>query len=70
MKSSVDNILLFAECCLPNAVERLKRSASVAGYKTFGYLYKFNQKTNECVVDENEWLDFLQVIKDIADDHS
>jgi hypothetical protein len=65
MKQYVSDVLLFAECCAPGAVERLKRSAESAGYKGFWYLYTCT-RTSEHVHDENEWDNFLDVIKRIA----
>jgi hypothetical protein len=66
MKQYVPDILLFAECCSPGAVKRLKESAKSAGYKGFWYLYTCT-RTSEHVHDENEWEDFIEVIKRIVD---
>jgi hypothetical protein len=66
MRPYIGNILLFAECCEPNAVERLKRSAESAGYKGFWYLYACNQNTSECIVDEMQWINFIQTLKSLV----
>jgi hypothetical protein len=70
MRPYVNNILLFAECCEPTAVERLKRSAKSAGYKGFWYLYACNQKTLECVIDEKVWINFIETLKSLAERYS
>jgi hypothetical protein len=66
----VDKVLLFAECCEPNAVDRLKRSAKSKGYQGFWYLYTCNQATCECTVDPDQWKDFLRKLRAIASEHS
>ena len=66
MRPYIDNVLLFAECCEPNAVRRLKRSAESAGYKGFWYLYACNQNTSECTVDEMQWINFIQTLKSLG----
>lgn len=70
LKSYVDKIILFAECCEPNAVNRLKTSAKTAGYVGFWYLYACNQTTCQCIADPDQWMDFLGTLKSIADRHS
>jgi hypothetical protein len=66
MKQYVSNILLFAECCAPSAVERLKKSAKSAGYKGFWHLYTCT-RTSEALHDEKEWENFLEVIKRMSE---
>jgi len=66
----VDKVLLFAECCEPNAVGRLKRSAVSAGYEGFWYLYACSQTTSQCTVDPEQWEDFLHTLRSIARGHS
>lgn len=68
LKPYVDKVLLFAECCEPNAVNRLKASAKSAGYTGFWYLYTCNQATCECTVDPKHWEKFLRTLKSIASD--
>ncbi|OHB98500.1 MAG: hypothetical protein A2W74_04450 [Planctomycetes bacterium RIFCSPLOWO2_12_38_17] len=65
----VNKVFLFAECCEPRAVKRLKKSALTAGYEGFWYLYACD-KTMQCTVDENEWINFLDVLKKLVDAHS
>ena len=66
IKPYVKNVLLFAECCEPNMVERLRKSAKSAGYKGFWYLYAYNQDTSVCTADEEVWIDFLETIRCLA----
>jgi hypothetical protein len=68
MKQYVSNVLLFAECCAPGAIGRLKKSAKSAGYKGFWCLYMCT-KGSEPLHDEKEWENFLEVIKRIAERH-
>jgi hypothetical protein len=70
LRPYVGKVFLFAECCEPNTVNRLKRSAQSAGYVGFWYLYACNQATSVCTVDENQWLDFLVKLRRIAGRHS
>lgn len=65
MKPYVSNILLFAECCAPGSVQRLKQSAKSAGYKGFWYLYTCTKKC-DTEHNENEWLNFLEEIRRIV----
>jgi len=69
LRPYVDKVFLFAECCEPNAVNRLRRSAQSAGYVGFWYLYACNQATSVCTVDENQWKDFLIKLRRIARGH-
>ena len=66
IRRHVRDVLIFAECCSPGSVERLKESAKSAGYKGFWYLYTCNPKTSICAFNEREWENFLSVIKKIA----
>ncbi len=70
LRPYVDKVLLFAECCEPNAIDKLKRSAKSAGYEGFWYLYACNQATFECTTDPDQWEDFLRTLKSIASEHS
>ncbi len=69
LSSYVNKVLLFAECCEPNAVDRLKRSAESAGYKGFWYLYACNQTTSQCTIDPDQWENFLHTLRSIAHRH-
>src|SRR4030042_6632898 len=66
LRPYVGEVLLFAECCEPNAVNRIKRSAESAGYQGFWYLYACNQATSQCTADPDQWKEFLQTLKSIA----
>jgi len=66
LSSYVDKVLLFAECCEPNAVDKLKRSAESAGYEGFWYLYACNQTTSQCTIDPEQWEEFLHTLRSIA----
>ena len=70
LRPYVDKVLLFAECCEPNAVNRLKRSAELAGYAGFWYLYACDQATCQCTADPNQWKHFLRTLKSIGSDNS
>jgi hypothetical protein len=65
----VGKVFLFAECCEPNVVDRLKRSAESVGYVGFWYLYTCNQTTCECTVDPVQWEDFLRKLRSIASEY-
>lgn len=59
IRSYVDNILLFAECCNRSSVKRLKEQAVSAGYTGFWYLYTWDKKNSQYLKDEKQWEDFL-----------
>lgn len=63
-KYNMKNIFLFAECCRPKAIDRLKTQADDAGYKGFFHLYTLDKK-NIIDRDENVYLEFIQAIKDV-----
>lgn len=58
----VKQVFLFAECCAPDKVDSLRKSAKKAGYLAFGYLYTFDEKRSQCANDEEGWLDFLDAV--------
>jgi hypothetical protein len=66
IKPYADKVLLFAECCEPGAVKKLKKSARSAGYTGFWYLYACDQATSVCTVDPKEWMGFLGTLRSIA----
>lgn len=68
LKPYVDKIFIFAECCEPSAVKRLKRSAQAAGCEGFWYLYACD-KMNQCTKDPREWEDFLTTLEKLVDAH-
>jgi hypothetical protein len=62
LRPYVKHVFLFAECCAPDKVTTLQKKAKRAGYATFGYLYTFDEKHSECVLDEDGWLRFLDAV--------
>ncbi len=67
LKPYVDKIFIFAECCEPSAVKRLKRSAQAAGCDGFWYLYACD-KMKQCIKDPREWReDFLTTLEKLVD---
>jgi len=70
LKPYVDKVFLFAECCEPTDINKLKKSAQTAGYEGFWYLYACNQATSQCTVDPKQWEDFLRKLRGIATEHS
>lgn len=67
IKDYVKNVLLFAECCEPKKIERIKKAAKKSGYKGFWYLYEYNKDTMECKLDDNVLMDFLTQTRKLAD---
>jgi len=65
----VDKVFLVAECCEPNVVDRLKRSAESVGYAGFWYLYTCKQTTCECTVDPPQWEDFLHKLRSVVSEY-
>ena len=65
LKPYVDKIFIFAECCEPSAVTRLKRSAQKAGCKGFWYLYACD-KMKQCTIDPEEWDNFLTTLEKLV----
>lgn len=64
-KYELKNIFLFAECCLPKSIDRLKTQAISAGYKGFYYLYAIDKKGNiKC--DEKQYLAFIKEMENVA----
>lgn len=64
-KYNVKNILLFAECCRPKSIDRLKTQADDAGYKGFFHLYTLDKK-DIIDRDDNVYLAFIQAIKNVS----
>jgi len=65
LRPYVSKVLLFAECCRPNAVDRLRDRAQKAGYLGFWYLYTLNEETSSPQqIDERQWEGFLSTLLD------
>jgi hypothetical protein len=65
-KYNLKNMFLFAECCKPRAVARLKAQASAAGYKGFFYLYTFETKQSIINRDSQIYEQFIEGVIDAA----
>lgn len=68
MKKYVDKVLLFAECCEPKKISRIKDAATKNGYIGFWYLYEFNKDTKECKHDDNVLIDFLAATRKLVEE--
>ena len=62
VRDYVKNVWLFAECCRPGAVDRLREKSQEAGYGKFWYLYAWDGKSS---IQQNKqgWFDFLESVK-------
>lgn len=65
MLSYVSKVWLFAECCGPESVEKIRDAAKEIGYENFWYLYTWSRTTNEIVDDVDGWLHFIDTIKSL-----
>lgn len=63
-KFGIENIFLFAECCKDTRYESMKEKAQKAGYAGLWCLY-FTTKENDYKTDENEYIDFLNAIRNV-----
>lgn len=65
VRKYVDQVWLFAECCPPQAVSRLRKAARSAGYAEFWYLYPWD---GERAFEPNQqgWLDFIKQVRKLA----
>jgi len=68
LKPHVKEILIFAECCEPSAVKRLKKSAQAVGCHSFWYLYVCD-KMKQCTKYPKEWENFLTTLEKLVGDH-
>lgn len=66
IRGYVGNVLLFAECCDPRKVSRLRRAAQVAGYKGLWYLYAWEAESSKYTHDETLWEDFLLQVEKLV----
>ena len=55
---------LFAECCRPGAVDRLREKSREAGYGKFWYLYTWDGKRS-IQPNQEMWLDFLESVESL-----
>ena len=61
----VKDVWLFAECCPPSAVNRLREKSREAGYGNFWYLYPWDGERS-IQLGENMCFDFLKAVKRLA----
>lgn len=61
-KYRMRDIFLFAECCNPVSLDRLKRQAKEAGHKGFFYLYTLD-KNGIIGTDENVYVKFIEAMQ-------
>ena len=62
MKEFVDRVWLFAECCDPNSIERIRNKAEECGYEKFWPLYTWNKRT-EPTPNREGWNDFVEEVE-------
>lgn len=67
MKNYISNIWLFAECCGPQSVAPITKTATEYGYSAFWHLYIWNRLTGETKLDEGIWKDFEKEIRELVD---
>ena len=67
MRTFVEKVFLFAECCPPRSITSLKRKAEIAGYAGFGYLYSYDKATGESQNDPAVWEMFLRKVREICE---
>jgi hypothetical protein len=65
LRRYVKRVWLFAECCRPNAVDRLTKKAKQAGYSGFWYLYTWDG-SSPISPNPESWLDFLKALRNLA----
>jgi hypothetical protein len=61
MKSFVDIVWLFAECCGPRSIDNIRRKAQEYGYQKFWTLYTWAKQT-EPVPNKTGWIDFVKEV--------
>jgi hypothetical protein len=62
IKEFVDRVWLFAECCDPNSIERIRNKAEECGYDKFWPLYTWN-KTIQPTPYKAGWNDFVEEVE-------
>jgi len=65
LRQYVNRVWLFAECCRPDAVDKLRKKAKQAGYRGFWYLYTWDGR-NPISPNQQSWLDFLKALRSLA----
>lgn len=58
---------LFAECCAPGRIGKLKADALSAGYNGFWYLYTWDSKRSYSTNDESIWADFIHSLATLGE---
>lgn len=62
MKTFVDKVWLFAECCGPKSVESIRSRAEEYGYQKFWALYTWTKQTVP-IPDKKGWNDFVKEVE-------
>lgn len=62
MKSFVEKVWLFAECCGPRSGKSIKNKALKLGYDDFWHLYSWSEK-KEPEPNKEGWMDFAEELK-------
>lgn len=62
MKSFVDRVWLFAECCGPRSIEPIRTKAEERGYEKFWPLYTWT-KQKDPTPSKDEWIDFVNEVE-------
>ena len=62
MRSYVDKLWLFAECCGPKSTAIIKRKAAEFGYEKFWPLYTWSKQTTP-IPNRTGWMDFVSEVE-------
>ncbi len=65
LKSYVDRVWLFAECCASGKSGDIADKTVEAGYENFWHLYEWDRENNSVEDSLDSWNDFVQKIKDL-----
>lgn len=66
LRDYVSRVWLFAECCEPEKVVGLRKTALAAGYEKFLYLYLLRLKGVRCKSDQRVWFKFVESLRALA----
>jgi hypothetical protein len=62
IKEFVDEVWLFAECCDPKNIGRIRNKAEKCGYEKFWPLYTWNEQEG-ATPNKEGWVDFVEEVK-------
>ena len=65
MKSFVEKVWLFAECCGPRSGESIKNKALRLGYENFWHLYSWSEKRRP-EPNKDGWMNFVEELKKLG----